>query len=694
MWKTYSGQSVFGLDIGTRSIVGTVGYKAGDRFIIVAQKVKEHETRAMLDGQIHDIEKVGAGIMEVKEALEKEINRPLTDVCIAAAGRVLETVTAHAEVEYEEDHRVTKEDIFSLKSMAVENAYTSFLENNTSSQKFYCVGNSVIAYYLNDFKIGNLENHGARKIAVDLIATFLPDEVVDGLHKSVELAGLQVVNMTLEPIAAIQVAIPERFRLLNIALVDVGAGTSDISITKDGSIVAYGMIPMAGDKLTEEIALHCLTDFYTAEQMKKDMLLSDTVVYEDIMGLKQTIETSRLEEIIDPVLEDMTDKIARQIMALNGDKAVSAVFVVGGGGKAKGFTEKISAKLGILAERVALRGADVMQRIEFPDDSIQKDSLLVTPIGICLNFYEQDNNFIYVSFNNRKVKLYDNKNLTVTDAAIQAQFPSDGFFPRRGRELNFTVNGVRKIVRGEPGEGAVITVNGKPANVHTAIKKDDIIKVQESTAGAPARMEIGRLAEFKSTIAIEIDGKKMVLPKFASVGGSLKSEYYEIQEQDDIRFLDYYTLAQILEFLDLEQGEERIYFVNNKQADLNTKVYENFSVHFVVQKLDFEAYKGETLVEETRSSEEEGYTLELPETVGLKEDDGDSKAADAVTVVVNGEAVAMQGKEEYIFVDVFDFISFDLSKPQGAIVTTLNGHPAQFMEPLQEGDELEIYWRT
>ena len=89
--KTYTGHLVFGLDIGTRSIVGTVGYKEGDKFIVVAQKVKEHETRAMLDGQIHDIEKVGISIRQVKESLEEEIGRKLTDVCIAAAGRVLET---------------------------------------------------------------------------------------------------------------------------------------------------------------------------------------------------------------------------------------------------------------------------------------------------------------------------------------------------------------------------------------------------------------------------------------------------------------------------------------------------------------------------------------------------------------------------------------------------------------------------
>ena len=67
--------------------------------------------------------------------------------------------------------------------------------------------------------------------------TFLPEDVVDGLYAAVGMAGLTVANMTLEPIAAINVAIPENYRLLNIALVDIGAGTSDISVTRDGSIM-------------------------------------------------------------------------------------------------------------------------------------------------------------------------------------------------------------------------------------------------------------------------------------------------------------------------------------------------------------------------------------------------------------------------------------------------------------------------
>lgn len=94
---------VFGLDIGTRSIVGTVGYRNQNRFIVAAQRVKEHDTRAMLDGQIHDIQKVGDTIRIVKQELEEAIGEKLKRVCIAAAGRVLRTVTTHEEIQFQNE---------------------------------------------------------------------------------------------------------------------------------------------------------------------------------------------------------------------------------------------------------------------------------------------------------------------------------------------------------------------------------------------------------------------------------------------------------------------------------------------------------------------------------------------------------------------------------------------------------------
>lgn len=714
--KDYPEKLVFGLDIGTRSIVGTVGYLEHDRFQVIAQRSMEHETRAMLDGQIHDIGKVSATIQKIKSRLEEAVGRPLTDVCIAAAGRVLKTVEVHIEQEYEQEREVTREDIFSLDSMGIEKAYDQFARENDTDLRFYCVGYSVVRYYLNNYPIGNLENHKAKTISADLIATFLPDDVVDGLYKSVGLAGLQVANLTLEPIAAIQVAIPEMYRMLNIALVDVGAGTSDISITKDGSIIAYGMIPIAGDALTETIARECLVDFQTAEQIKRDACEKDVIEYKDIMLLPKSMTRKELNQIVEPVVKDMTKQVADRIKELNGGKSVSAVFVVGGGGKIPEYTERLAQELEIQQERVALRGEEVMQKVDFLEEGVHKDSLLVTPVGICLSYYLQANSFIYVHFNGERIKLYDNAKLAVVDAAMHAGLPNDALFPKRGKELNITVGGKARIIRGMPGEAAVITVNGEAADMYTQIKANDEIVVKESTRGEDAHAEIRSLPEYSSSLVIHVNEQKVELPKFASVNGALQSGYYEIQNGDDIEMLGYYTVRQILEFMDVQIDPDRILLVNNARADLDTRVYENFSVNWTLSEEQFQSYE-ESLREDSEFPEEDGESAVEEETVEAKdyepEETGEAAGAETeenalgaqgkpreekqtteVQVIANGVPVLMTGKRDYIFVDIFDYIHFDLSTPQGSgVETKRNGQHAQYMDRLENGDVLEIYWR-
>ncbi|MGN0430913.1 MAG: cell division protein FtsA [Lachnospiraceae bacterium] len=716
---THQGKTVFGLDIGTRSIVGTVGYKTKDRFVVIAQKVLEHETRAMLDGQIHDIKKVGETISAVKAALEEETGSHLEGVCIAAAGRVLRTVTTHVDYDFSEDRVVQEEDVYALSAIGVEQAYGEFLNGNDTDMKFYCVGHSVIRYYMNHYPIGNPQEHKAGSIGADMIVTFLPEDVVDGLYRAVEYAGLKVENLTLEPIAAIQVAIPEKFRMLNIALVDVGAGTSDISITKEGAIVSYGMIPVAGDSITETIAQHCLVDFNTAEQIKRSMEQAcaleeaakaagravtdaEKIAFTDIMGLPQHISAGELAEVIAPAIDNMTGQVAECIKALNGDKAVSAVFVVGGGGKIPGYTEKLSEKLDIVKERVAIRGGEVMGMIDFPE-GVEKSSLLVTPIGICLTFYEQNNNFIFVTFNEERIKIYDNGKLSVVDVAMQAEFPNDGLFPKRGSELNYTVEGKARIKRGELGEAAIITVNGEPADIHTPVKGNDVISVMPSTAGAPAGLEIGSLPEYHQSITIGVNGQKVVLPKFARVNGKLQSAYYEIQNGDNIEMQNFYTVAQILEFMDVILPQGTAIAVNNVAADRETAVYENFSVVWgeaaesivriageaaeSIVHVAGEAAESIVHVAEEASSQHTEQEEAVPQT-------SQTPAIHDIVVMVNGRPIRMSGKASYVYVDVFDYIDFDLSKPQGSGVHTgLNGGPAEYLKEIKDGDVIDIYWR-
>ena len=805
--KKNPGQIVFGLDIGTRTVIGTVGFKTDETFHVVAQYTSEHETRSMLDGQIHDIEKVGRTIKNVKSHLESVIGKQLHEVCIAAAGRVLRTITTNVTMEFSEEVTVDPEMIYNLETLGIEKAYDELSVQNDTDVKFYCVGYTVVKYYLNGNAIGALDRHKARNISVELIATFLPDEVVDGLYKAVEIADLEVANLTLEPIAAMTCAIPQMYRMLNIALVDVGAGTSDISITKDGSIIAYGMIPKAGDELTEAIAKALLLDFREAERVKLEAGKKKTIIYTDIMGLQQKIEPKDLQTIVQDVIDNIAHDVSEKIKELNGDKPVSAVFVVGGGGKIPGFTDALAKEMGILAERVALRGEEVLKEIDYQFEKAVKDSTHVTPIGICLNFYEQRNNFIFVIFNDKRIKLYDNGHLTVADAAMQDEFPNDGLFPKRGKELDFVVNGKLHMVRGELGEPALITLNGKNVSLTAPIQAGDKIEVKESTAGAAATATIASLLEFGKTISVNVNDKHVMLPQFAQVNGELQSEFYEICENDDIKMLNYYTVGQIAQFMDVILKKDMNIYVNNKIANLDTKVYDNFSVIWSMEELklsdvviqeenhleeddfnddedfeydeeyeaeddedlkedsddnsesesnsDIEASSEESVLEEDsdartssqeEDSQEDSDAKNSIEEEALKEDsdaetsskdeisaetsenedtsaddtestdeenadetDSDESKKDKVeierqkdgtftarfAVYVNGDRVVLSGKKDYIFVDVFEFIDFDTSKPEGrSIVTKVNGERADYTQLLVAGDQIEIYWEN
>ncbi len=65
------------------------------------------------------------------------------------------------------------------------------------------------------------------------------------------------------------------------------------------------------------------------------------------------------------------------------------------------------------------------------------------------------------------------------------------------------------------------------------------------------------------------------------------------------------------------------------------------------------------------------------------------------TVTVNDEQITLRGKESYVYVDVFDYIDFDLSKPQGrSVETLLNGRRAQYVEQLHDGDVISISWKN
>lgn len=735
---------VFGLDIGTRSIVGTVGYRIGtDRFVVVAQKSLEHTTRAVIDGQIHDIATVADEIACVKKQLEVEIGQKLTNVSIAAAGRVLKTETVYVEHEMQSETRVTQEHIHSLDSIAVEKAYDRIRQQNDHKGKhFYCVGYSPVKYYLNGYPMEMIEKHMALSIGVEMIATFLPDEVVDGLYQAVEDAGLHVASLTLEPIAAINVAIPERFRLLNIALVDVGAGTSDISVVKEGSVIAFGMMPLAGDEITEAIAKRYLTDFETAEKAKKAADGKKMVTFKDIMGETVKVSREEIHEVAAQAIDSIVSNVAQKIIELNGNSPVSAVFVVGGGGKMPGFTEKLAVKLNLPENRVAIRGAEVLQQIDFSATNVKKDSTLVTPIGICLEYYEQKSSFIYVKVNEERVKIYDNGKATVLDACIHAGFAQDSLFPSRGDSVHYKLNGEEREAKGYLGEAAEVAVNGKETNLNQLLQEEDQVRIKPATKGERAHLTLGRIKECQKKISVLFFGEKLEYPVKVYVNGKPQEDRYVVREDDRISVDETCRIAELFEYKKIPERDDIL--LNGEDTTCTHRVTDGDEVEPVPQikqppkpleppKKTPTSTVVEDLVKEAQKQAEEpaedpllappkplpSWAADLPfmtknhvmqeepvtvvQNTVLQEEKAEPAPAAAtpvqefpvrIKVEINGTPTLLPEKAKPVFVDLFDVYPIDLTKPGGKrMVSRLNGIDViDFTMPLHEGDRVDLYW--
>ena len=268
-------------------------------------------------------------------------------------------------------------------------------------------------------------------------------------------AGLDVANMTLEPIAAINVAIPENYRMLNIALVDVGAGTSDISITRDGSIIAYGMIPHAGDELTEVIVQHFLVDFNMAESMKIQASGdTDSITYRDIFSREQTISKADFFEKCSPSVDSLADVISQTVCDANG-QSPAAMFLIGGGSMANGLTDALADKLGIDHGRVAVGGQEFMKNVDVGDRKLGPE--YVTPVGIavtaCTNMAYD---FSTVTLNGEQVRVFDTKSLSVFELLGSAGFKTSQIMGHSGAGLKFILNGETKILKGTAFTPAVI----------------------------------------------------------------------------------------------------------------------------------------------------------------------------------------------------------------------------------------------
>jgi len=509
--KENTNDVIFALDIGTRSVVGIVGTVTDDSFSVFDYEQRLHKARAMRDGQIEDINLVAKTAAEIKKTLEKRNDISLAKVSIAAAGRSLMTMRSTYEQNLNEDETITGEVLRSVEYSAVSAALDSFAPGEDKTNAYSCVGYDVVSYRLDGYPLSNPLTHRGSHIVIEIIAAFLPFSVIRSLYSVTAVCGLTVESLTLEPIAAINAVVPPDVRLLNIAIADIGAGTSDIGISKNGSIVAYDMVTIAGDEVTERLMKHYLVDFNTGEEIKFKLSEdSNEITFTDILGLSHTCSKGAVFGAIDSVLEELCEAIAKSIVKIN-DGPPTALFLVGGGSQVPGLCLKIAGKLNIPPERVTIGGKHPYRSIALHTDELLTPEY-VTPLGIAATSrltHIQD--LFSVTVNGEKITLPDTEHTKVLDALLLAGVKASNLIGRTAAPLVYYLNEEKKTVRGAPPIPGELYVNKKPATIDTAIRQGDEITVFFAKHGAPPKLSVADIyknLEDEKSFSILVGGKK------------------------------------------------------------------------------------------------------------------------------------------------------------------------------------------
>ena len=662
---------IFALDIGTRSIIGIIAKQEGKELVIIDSQMIPHPDRNMFDGQIHDIEGVVAVVKEVKRILEERNDLKLTKVGIAAAGRSLKTQQLTINRTIDSTIEIDRALVNNLEMEAIQTAQ-SMLDEEEKKNTYYCVGYTVINYYLNNSAISSLIGHKGEEIAVNLIATFLPHIVVDSLYTVMHRVGLEIINLTLEPIAAINIAIPPKARLLNLAMVDIGAGTSDIAITKEGTITSYAMTTTAGDKITEMIAQNYLLDFDQAEELKLKLCNGGKQTFSDIVGIDYELETEEILDSISPILETMADQIAENIMLCN-QKAPSAVFLVGGSSQIPRLPDILSAKLSLPKERVVVKGSEIMKNLQGLPDFL-KGPDAITPLGIVMVTLNHDKeNFFQITVNDQRLKMFNAKQLFISDALILLGYEAKKLLPKRGPGLNFILNGKSSVIPGLYGEAGKIFLNGELSSVEAKIKEDDVITLEEATSGTSPTVFIKDILPESKTFWVENQGYPS--PYDIRCNNQKAILTNQLKENDVISWKEINTVQDLLEYLGYAATERSLY-LDGKRLSPD---------HLLQNNDQLSLNSGKEIPPDTE-------TAVSSSSVKIAANLNDPSAGEyKFTVFINEKPVTIHhNKAELMLFDLFNYIDLDIQSAKNPIIIKINDKDASFTDSIKNHDHISI----
>lgn len=407
---------VVGLDIGTTKIVAIVGRRNEFGKIEILGMGKS-ESFGVARGVVQNIDKTVEAIKTAVAEAETKSGVDIKTVNVGIAGQHIKSVQHRGiKTRSSVDEEISQKDIDSL----IEDMFRLVMQPGEQ------IIHVLPQEYIIDSEQGIKNPIGMSGIRLEANFHIITGQMAAArnIYKCVEKAGLEVSELTIEPLASADAVLSDEEKEAGVVLVDIGGGTTDVAIFQDGIIRHTAVIPFGGNVITEDIKEGCTIIKSQAELLKikfGSALASENQENEivSIPGLRgrphKEISVRNLSAIIQARMEEIVEHVYYEIKNSGYEKKlIAGIVITGGGAQLKHVTQLVEY----------ITGMD--SRIGYPNEHLAKSNeditspMFATSVGLIMKGLE-------------KLDKQNRKNMTTASSSTikgHSKDKSSGFFDR------------------------------------------------------------------------------------------------------------------------------------------------------------------------------------------------------------------------------------------------------------------------
>jgi cell division protein FtsA len=355
------------LDIGTSKVVVIVAELQSDGILKIIGK-GQHVSKGLKKGVVVNIENTMQAIQRAVEEAELMADTKITEVYTGIAGSHIQSINSHGMVKIK-DEEVTQMDVDRVRETA------EAITLATDQEVLHTLPQEYIIDDQQDIK-EPLEMSGMKlNVKVHIISGSIAAR--QNIIKCIRRCGLEVIDLVFQPLASSHAVLTQDEKELGVCLIDIGGGTTDIAVIKNGAFQHTSVIPVAGDQITNDIAIAFRTTTQIASDIKETYgsampSLSSTneeIEISLVDGEKPKIITPKaLAQVIEPRIEELFEQVQNEInRSPMGNRIDSGIVITGGSSMLKGMVE-IGEKIFNMPVRIGIpRDIDgLLQVVENP----------------------------------------------------------------------------------------------------------------------------------------------------------------------------------------------------------------------------------------------------------------------------------------------------------------------------------------